>query len=746
MKKNLANIAPATLPLFLAAWLFTQAGAQGPGSSGPPANQTKGGSTKLQGGPGQVPGKLPTPPKPAWQEFKLNPKTTMFLDFTDSNPDMIISIFSRTSGITILKDPTFKIPLTVTSARAVGLNEAFEIFNTVLGMNGYELKKQGNLMVVSRKSQPQPPMNFAPPPAPVPVIKTYPLVNANAAQVARVINEIFAPAAGAGGGGGSPQLPPGISFGPGGPPIQVGGPGGGGGGGKSTVHASSEDYSNAVIVSAMPKEQTDIAALIQDLDKTTKQPLESVLFHLKYVPAEEVLTAIEDVLTANVPMGRGANNKKDNSNSSFFFGFNPFGNNNQHSAGGQSATAVKQTNSVIVNATKENIELVRKLIENLDQPSNFIGTTSVIRLENAKASDVADLLNKVFTQKANPNDNSPFFFFSDFGSNNNNKKDQTIDRDENGQIVNVKDIIGKVNIIADPNTNSLVIVTQPSNMPMIRSVIDKLDQVAEQVMIETIIVEANLDKTTKLGVEWSFLQNNIFHNPNASNSGKLGFGLQNATPALEGLNYTITGGAYRAFLNALQTDTRFKVLDTPRIFTSNNVKAEINVSQKVPYITSQEAGALGNLISNYQFQDVGVVLTVTPRITSNGQVTMDVVQSADDLQGFTTFNAPIINHRQASTTVSVNDGETIVLGGIIRHTLTQTEKKVPFLGDIPLIGNLFKSSSKTDGQTELMVFLTPHVVRSASEAKKLKDSQTKDLSKPSQDSVKKNLPPPGGGG
>lgn len=733
MKQILSSITLGTSLLFLGAWALAQAPGQGPGRS------------SSQGRPTLNPGGPPAPSKPPWQEFKLNPKTTMLLDFTDSNPDMIISIFSRTSGITIIKDPSFKIPLTVTSAKAVSLNEAFEIFNTVLGLNNYELKKQGNLLLVSRKMPPAGPPMMAPPAPAAPVIKTYPLKNANASQVARVINEVYGAAAAPAGGPGGPGLQGGtITFGPGGPQPAGGGAPGGGAPAKNNVKASAEDYTNSVVVSALPKDQTDIAALIADLDKTTTSPLQSETFHLKYVPAEEVLSVIEDVLIANTPVGRGAQ-KPGNQNSGFFFGFNPFGSNQQRQAGGQTATAVKQTNSVIVNATQENIERIRKLLDTVDRPSTFVGTTFVVRLENAKASDVADLLNKVFAQKTGNQDNNPFFFFvSDF-MNPNQKKAPTTDQNENGEIVNVRDLAGKVTIMADPNTNSLLIVTQPSNMKMIRQIIDQIDKVAEQVMIETIIVEANLDKTTKLGVEWSFLKNNIFHDQNSSNSGSTNFGLGNANPPLQGLTYTITSGAYKAFLNALQTDARFKVLDTPRIFTSNNVKAEINVSQRFPYITSQQTGVNGGLISNYQFQDVGVVLTVTPRITSSGQVTMDIVQSADDLQGFTSFNAPIINHRQATTTVSVADGETIVLGGIIRNTVTTNESKIPLLGDIPLIGNLFKSSSKETNQTELMVFLTPHIVRTAEEAQKLRKEQEERLSKESKDSLKKVIPPPPGG-
>ncbi len=711
------------------------------------AGASKGAASKAgvnaQAQPNMMVGQPPVPPKPAYTQFKLNPKTTMFLDFTDANPDMLISLFSRTSGITILKDPSFKTLITVTSAKAVPLKEAFEIFDTVLGLNGFTLTKQGNLMIVSRRNPPQPQIiqQPAPPPPPqAPVVKPYTIMHASADKIAKVINEVFG-AAGAPVGGGQPNFQP--NFQPGQPP------GGQPGGRPTGVKATSEEYSNIVIVTAMPKDQTDVAALIKELDIVSSTPLDSEVFQLKYVPIDQVLTAVEDVLTANSPQGKGSGGSSNNRNQGYnyydYYGFGG-GGGNKHSSGGQSATVIKQTNSIIVNAIHQNMEIIRKLIDSLDKPAEFAGTSFVIKLQNAKASDVADLLNKVLTQRANPNDNNGFFIFGpDFGGSSSNKnKALNTDLNEKGEIVNVRDIIGKVNIVADPNTNSLLIVTQPSNMKPIRDMVDKIDQVAEQVMIETVIVEANLDKTTKLGVQWTMLPSKIFSGPGTSGSGGTDFGL-NPTPQNQGVNYTITAGQYKSFLNAMQTDAKFKVLDTPRIFTSNNVKAEINVSQKIPYITTQTTNSLGNVVSNYTFQDVGVVLTVTPRITANGNVTMDVVQSADDLQGFTSFNAPIINTRKASTTVSVADGATIVLGGIIRHTLTQTDKRIPFFGDLPILGNLFRSTDKTAGQTELMVFLTPHIVHTADAAARIRKVETERMSKSSQADLKKIIKPGSGG-
>jgi general secretion pathway protein D len=183
------------------------------------------------------------------------------------------------------------------------------------------------------------------------------------------------------------------------------------------------------------------------------------------------------------------------------------------------------------------------------------------------------------------------------------------------------------------------------------------------------------------------------------------------------------------------------VLSTPRIFTSNNTQAQINISQSIPFITNSRQDVNGGLTFNYSFTDVGVVLTVTPRITSNGYVTMDINQTANDLQGYTTFNAPIINQREADTTVSVRNGETIILGGIIRNTVTANRNKVPLLGDIPLLGTLFQSNSKESKKTELIVLLTPRIVKDDKDARILKDDVVKSLSQESQRELGKVIPP-----
>ncbi|MBI3722249.1 MAG: hypothetical protein HY248_06815, partial [Fimbriimonas ginsengisoli] len=312
-------------------------------------------------------------------------------------------------------------------------------------------------------------------------------------------------------------------------------------------------------------------------------------------------------------------------------------------------------------------------------------------------------------------------------------------RDEQGRVVSVRDLVGQVTVIPDPNTNSVIVVGSPDSASLVRSILDQLDKIPEQVMIETIVVEATLDTANKLGIEWSLAQPRAFGTQGAVGNASQDFGLQSASPAPTGFKYTLNSGNLTAFLNAIRTDQRFEVLSTPRIFTSNNVQAEINISQSVPYVLSQRLDTNGNLTFNYAFQDVGIVLTVTPRITANGYVTMDVSQTANDLQGFTSFNAPIVNQRQADTTVSVKDGETVILGGIIRSTVSSTVRKIPLLGDIPILGNLFKTTEHDKQKTELMVFLSPHIVRNADEAKRLRERNQGELNPNNQRFVNENL-------
>jgi general secretion pathway protein D len=546
----------------------------------------------------------------------------------------------------------------------------------------------------------------------------------------------------------------------------------------SSVRASADDYSNSVVVNAPERYHEQIARLIEQIDRQADSPHSSRVFTLQYASAVDLVTVVQNILTNNAPRGRGGTTTQMSSSSPMF----PFGGRSGSSQTTTSSTVADQrTNSLVVTSTPGNLSLVEQVLKQLDKPIPVESGAFVVTLENARADAVAQLLNQSFsssrtsyTQSSTANRTtssntsrlgtssmntglpgldapsrgadtqgadsraagvqapaagsqvqglSPMQTpFTQPGSSARNTQ-QTQNQissgyDSSGRIISYRDLNGTVVAIPDVNTNSVIIVTAPQNREIVQQILAQLDRIPEQVMIETLVVEASLDAASKFGVEWNFTKGN-----SAATSS---FGLQGDTQQPQGLRYTLTGTQYEVFLQALKSDSRFEVLSTPRIFTSNNSTAEINISQSLPYVTNQRIDSNGNYAYSYSFMDVGIVLTVTPRITSNGYVTMDVTQTANDFVRYTDFNAPVVNQREAQTTVSVKDGETIVLGGIIKSSVTATTNKVPLLGDIPLLGNLFRSSSQAKNKTELLVFLTPHVVRDPAEARRLRE-QTESL-------------------
>lgn len=728
--------------------------------------------------------KLPPP----WKAFSLNPATRVKLDFRNASVDAVIHVLSQASGIPIIKDPALVGGVTLQSPKPQSLGDAFSMFNAILGLKNYAITRQGNFLLIAARAAPPGSPSGAPhgvpppgmahvggpptpgqpggPPAPGGAASTdmvlhiYAIRYASATEVARVVTEVF----------GNPPPPPQPGYFP--PPQQPANPGN-----KPAIKASAEDFSNSLIVYAPAAQQVDIAKFVAQIDKPNDQPQEPRVFKLQYALAQDLASVIQNVLDDSTPLGRGgttAAKKDQNPNRPFYF----FGENDTSKPSGGTVIADTRTNSLVVTATKENLEHVALVLAQLDQPATFQSTTWVYAFKNARADVVANLLNQSFGNKttngpvggsltntglnqntgsrtgqtntdnggssqppslqanANRPDNgeNPNFNFrsegNSFGSQN--QKTRTTGLDSAGHVVNVRSLTGEVLLVPNIDTNSVIVVSPPEDRAVVEAILLQMDEIPKQVMIETLVVEANLDKSHQLGVEFNVTQNNPFGGLHGTTTGTQSFGLQGNTNQPQGLRYTLSAGQYQLFLQAVQTDHRFNVLSTPRIFTTNNATAQINISQSLPYVTNQTVTTTGTVLYNYNFLNVGIVLTVTPRITSNGYVTMDVTQTANDFVSYTSFNAPIVNQREAQTTVSVKDGETVVLGGIINDSVSKTVSKVPLLGDLPIIGNLFRSTSKSNNKTELLVFLTPRVVRDPDEARRVREQTEAELGKTAQ--------------
>ena len=255
-------------------------------------------------------------------------------------------------------------------------------------------------------------------------------------------------------------------------------------------------------------------------------------------------------------------------------------------------------------------------------------------------------------------------------------------------------------------------------------------------LIQGIIAEVNLSKRTQLGLEFSLTSNNIFRT-GAEGTVKQNFGLEQEDSEgipipLTGLSWTVTKTDFSGLLNALASDSNVNILSTPKIFTTSGKKATIDVSTQVPFAKGQFTSSIGGGIStSFDYQSVGIVLEVTPIVSQDGTVTMEVSQTADDLIRFEELAAdlklPVISKRLAEATVWAQDGDTVVLGGLMADRTTKTVSGVPLLKDLPLIGWAFRSTDSRKEKTELLVFLTPQVVRAPEESRLLTEQQREQL-------------------
>ncbi len=404
-------------------------------------------------------------------------------------------------------------------------------------------------------------------------------------------------------------------------------------------------------------------------------------------------------------------------------------NQGQKTEGGAAPAATlvadERTNSVLVSGDKNERLRLRALVAHLDTPLQEGGDTRVRYLRYADAKDLATKLQTQYQKGAGA---TPA-----------------------GQNAAPPTEKGEINVWADESTNSLVLTAPPKIMKAMMAVIDKIDIRRLQVLVETLIVEVTADKASELGVNWAVGDNNLdtavgltrFDLPNSGGGGLLGLaGATNAdgtiNPAAaaaaigKGLNLGIgrladSGVSFAALINALASDAGTNIVGTPVLVTMDNEEAEIKVGQEVPFITGQYTNAstttgTGNNTSvnpfqTIQRQQVGLTLKLTPQINEGDAVLLKIEQELSALQANIRGAADLItSNRTITTSVIVEDGGTLVLGGLIQDDLNETQQRVPLLGSLPLIGHLFRVDSTTKKKTNLMVFIKPTILRDDAQA------------------------------
>ncbi|MBN1805967.1 MAG: type II secretion system secretin GspD [Sedimentisphaerales bacterium] len=434
--------------------------------------------------------------------------------------------------------------------------------------------------------------------------------------------------------------------------------------------------SNSIVVTDTSSNIHRMAKLIQELDtECAKENI--VLIRLKYGSANIISEQIKQIMQQSVVASGG--------------------NGMVRTAPGGIGNTLKilpdeRTNSLIVLANPENTEIIKELITELDVERPVeASNVHVINLNHAEAKDLVKSISEVL---------GPLV------SKGNNESQEPLQ------------------VTADESTNSLIVVASSHYYRLIEDLIKRLDVVREQVLVEFEIIEVSDEILKEIGVDWATLDQAVADSVRGFAFSNFGPRVEAASGDLEGLAIgvqKVVGGKVTigAVLKALETQTGVNVLSTPHVLTSNHQEATIVVADNVPYVRDSRVTeidpATPTKIQTFDFKDVGIELRVTPHISPGDYVRLEVDAKFSKLvpsaaTGVISNETPTTATRNVTTVISIPGGSTVVIGGLIRDDKETLEKKIPLLGDLPLIGGLFRMDRDRIQKTNLLLFITPHVL------------------------------------
>jgi general secretion pathway protein D len=391
---------------------------------------------------------------------------------------------------------------------------------------------------------------------------------------------------------------------------------------------------------------------------------------------------------------------------------------------------VPKINYIIIVDTDANVKRLLQLVEIFDseQLKQIKPQVFVYPVRNGKAKDVAALLQQIFLggSRVTPTPSRPAATPArptvpgqTTPAPTHTPSPQISLGTPGGGEALVLDI---TRIIPDEVTNTIVILATPDDYALMFETIQKIDMVPRQVMIEVMIAEVTLGDDLQFGIEWSI--------KSKVDKGFLDLGFNTALNSAAPAGFTFLGidrtGLIRGFLQALASESKVNVLASPHILAADNREARIQIGNQVPIVTSETpvstTGTAGTSVSRtIQYKDTGVILKIKPLINESGLVTLDLSQEVSDyfLQNIYGSEYPVITKREASTNLVAQDGETIVIGGLIQDNYKRSKEGLPLLSKIPLLGWLFSNTTDSAKRTEIIMLLTPLVVKNPDDAKNM---------------------------
>ena len=579
-------------------------------------------------------------------------------DFTvnlkDTDIQEFIEFVADVTETTIVVDPSVKGKVKVISSKPVSKAELYDLFLSILDVHGYTAVRSGAVVrVIPNKNARS---------APVDVISGTSVINDEyVTQVIRLENVSAAKLI--------PVLRPLV-------PQQA--------------HMAAYAPSNAIIISDIRANINRMEKIIARMDQSAVK--ETEIIKLKYGVATDVVEMLKTLEKSRAGEGADANDEA-------------------------TLVADKRTNSVVVTADELSIERIKSLIDYLDIPLEQSGNVRVMYLEYADATEVAEVLTRVMQNLSR------------------------LDDEATGR--NRSTSASKSTIEADAGTNSLIITADTDEMAALEAVIARLDIRRAQVLVEAIIVEMEIVEGRELGLQWLFANDSGLYGSNIStsaaqqgrnatiaqaiipeDSASEDIGVRDLAGALSqvpgttfGWGVVDQGLTMTTILNALESQGNANILSTPSLLTLDNEEAFITVGQQVPFVTGSytntgAANGVANPFQTIQRENVGVTLQVTPQINEGDSVVMDIVQEVSSIsQQVLSASDVITNERKIETKVLAKDGDIVVLGGLVKDDIQDSQQGVPLLSDIPVLGRLFRSDVVSVTKSNLLVFIRSTIIR-----------------------------------
>jgi general secretion pathway protein D len=594
------------------------------------------------------------------------------IDFNNVDINLFIKFMSELTGTNFVVDNNVKGKVTIISPARISLDEAYRVFESVLEVNGFTAVKAGEIVKIlpapearTKNIQTLLEQERAGPEDKV-VTQLIPLKYAEPEEIKRLFTPLVS---------------------------------------KNSVVLGYPPANTLII--------TDVHSNIQRLMKILKQidqpgaGQQISVIPLQYADAPKLVTLLTNLFKTAGPRPQQAAGAVD-----------------KHPV----IVADERTSTIVMLASEVDTLRVKQLIAMIDRETpRGKGKINVYYCEHANAEDLAKVLSEIPSQQSGTGLSAAAGAVGGAGGT-------TTGAASRGPTAVV---MGKVQINADKATNSLIIMADKEDYEVVEAVIKKLDIPRSMVYIESLIMEVNATKSMDLGVKWQLFDRTNVNNTNVvyggtfSGTGALDAATNLLSPtglAVGVLTQPFTFGGITlsnigAIINAVKTDDNFQILSTPQILTTDNEEARITVGENRPFQTRATTDVSGGTYESFEYRDVGKILKITPHVSEGRNVRLKLSLEVTNLDrvatAATTASRPVTQKRTIETTVLVQDNHTVVIGGLIDDNRNNNETKIPGLGDIPLVGWLFKTQSDANQKTNLYVFLTPRVIKSAEEADRL---------------------------